>query len=367
MTMRPPPRARSPHRILFAGSLAATLALGCSDGRIAILDGTTYTPDGHLVVFGWPIRVYDSALRAASPAIPSPADRSEITAAALSPDGTLGLVAHSHVATSSTPVSATVFRIPTGQMVSRFSFSGFIPPVGGDVGGFALSPQGDLAFLVSEVRRSADGALLWSTSTTLYSPVFSADGGMLVAIGFGPTTSQTSYQATLMAFDAATGAPIYANGLGEGSEMDGISLVGDGSRLAAILTTCQSRGCWEYLVTFSTADGKLISKVPVPVGVTLASRDGRAGFISCARTQDLCASSYRDDTSRATALWRTDGTVVGTLAKVSVSSSTDAEPPPHPRLSADGSALALVGPRAVTVYRVSDGGLVGAIRTEDRP
>ena len=359
MTMRPRPR----HQILFTGSLAAALALGCSDNRISILNGTTYTPDGHLVVFGWPIRVYDSALHAASPAIPSPADRSEVAAAALSTDGTLGLVAHGQFAPEPTPPSATLFRVPTGEVVSRISFAGFAPAGGSDVGGFALSPQGDRAFLAREVHRTTDGALLWSTPATLSSPVFSADGSILVAIGLGPPPDQQApyYESILMAFDAGTGAPLYANPLGGGSELGEISLLGDGSRLAGVLTTCQSRGCWQYLVTFSIADGRLISKVPVPVGVDVA------GDVSCARTQDLCASSYRDDTSVATALWKADGTFLGTLAKMPISSSISTWPPPQPRLSPDGSTVALVSDTAVSVYQVSDGRLTGEIVAGNSP
>lgn len=363
MTMRSRPRPQ----ILFAGSMAAALLLGCSDNRIAFLEGTSYAPDGHLVVFGWPIRVYDSTLRAASPAIPSPADRSEVAAAALSPDGMLGLVAHGHSDPSSTPPSATLFRVPSGEVVSRFSFAGFLTAGSPDSGGFALSPTGDRAFLASEVRRTADGALLWSTSTRLSSPVFSADGSLLVAIAPGWAADPIAYGTTLMAFDAATGAPLYANPLGTGSELNGVSPIGDGSRLAGVLTICQSRGCWQYLATFSTADGQLISKVPVPIGVTLAAPNPVAGYVSCARTQDLCASSYRDDTSVATALWRADGTFLGTLAKTLITSSISAGLPPQPRLSPDGSTLALVSETAVTVYRVSDGRLAGEIVAGNSP
>jgi hypothetical protein len=362
MTTRPRPR---PRQILFAGSLAAALALGCSDNRIAILDGTTYAPDGHLVVFGWPIRVYDSTLRATSPAIPSPADRSEIAAAALSSDGMLGLVAHGQSEPSSTPPTATLFRVPSGEVVSRFSFAGFPPAGGPDIEGFALSPTGDRAFLASEVRRTADGALLWTASTSLSSPVFSADGSVLVAIGSGSTAANSAYETTLMAFDATTGAPLYANALGGGSELTGISLVGDGGRLAGVLTICQSRGCWQYLATFSTADGRLLSQVPVPAGVDLEAPQRFAGYISCARTQDLCVSSYVDAANEGTALWRADGTFLGTLAVTSFNSYGTL--PPKPRLAPDGSALALVGQTAVAVYDVNDGRLVGAIGTGARP
>jgi len=361
MTMRPRPRPRE-HQILFAGSLAAALALGCSDNRIAILSGTTYAPDGHLVVFGWPIRVYDSALRETSPAIPSPADRSEVAAAALSPDGMLALVAHGQFSPSLTPSSATLFRVPDGEIVGRISFAGFAPAGGSNVGGFALSPQGDRAFLASEVHRTSDGALLWTAPSRLSSPLFSADGSILVAIGLGlPPDQQAPHESILMAFDAGTGVPIYANALGGGSELGEMSLFGDGSRLAGVLTTCQSRGCWQYLVTFSIAEGRLLSKVAVPVGVTVA------GYVSCARTQGLCASSYRDDTSVATALWQADGAFLGTLAKVPASSSISTEPPPRPRLSPDGSTLALVGDTAVSVYRVSDGHLTGEILARNSP
>jgi len=355
-------RPRRRHQVIFAGSLAAALALGCSDNRIAFLAGTTYAADGQLVVFGWPIRAYDSTLRTTSPAIPSPADRSEVAAAALSPDGMLALVAHGQFLPSLTPPSATLFRVPDGEVVSRISFAGFAPGRGSDVGGFALSPQGDRAFLASEVHRTTDGALLWTAPSQLSSPVFSADGSMLVAIGLGPPPDQQApFQSILMAFDAGTGASLYANPLGSGSGLGEISLLGDGSRVAGVLTTCQSRGCWQYLVTFSIADGRLLSKIAVPVGVDVA------GDVSCARTQDLCASSYRDDTSVATALWQADGTFLGTLPKVPVSSSISTGPPPKPRLSPDGSAVALVGDTAVSVYRVSDGHLTGEILARNSP
>lgn len=365
MTMFRRSRPRGP--ILLAGSLVAVLALGCSDDRIAILDGTTYAPDGELVVFGSPIRVYDSTLRSVSPAIPNPAGRADVAAAALSPDGTMGLVADGQFLPSPPPPSATLFRIPTGEIVSRFPFSGFLSAGGGpDVGGFALSPRGDRAFLVSEVRRTADGALLWSTSTRLSSPVFSPDGSILVAIAFGWTESQMAYETTLMAFDADTGAPLYANALGGGSEVDGISLVGDGSRLAGVLTVCQSRGCWQYVATFSTSDGRLLSKVSVPAGVDLEAHEPLAGYVSCARAEDLCASSYRDAVGKGTALWRPDGTLVGTLATTPWRSTIPTSFAPEPRLSPDGTTLALVSSTAVTVYRVSDGVLTGEIRSEDR-
>lgn len=331
-------------------------AFGCGGEFTDPIDRVVYRPNGDLVAFSEPIRIFDPKLKQtasiSNPGAMAPFQRWSD----LSGDGMVAVVVHR----SGTTTNADIFHVPDGRHLQTFAIDRFAAR--DQV--IALSPSGDLLFsnelkppdpndplsqaeTTFGVRATADGTQLWSSPASLSSPVFSRDGAIIFGIGaLAPGTGDDFiYDVPLTALDAATGQAKFS--VSAGGFVAAIALDPQGQSLVGILDICISRGCWEYIASWSTADGTLLNKVEVPAGMTF--RSDRALTIACATNQDVCASSFFDGDHHGTAVWTTDGTLLRTIPAANVSDYVL-----RPVFSPDGQFV-VIGNQDAVVYRVDDG------------
>jgi len=145
--------------------------------------------------------------------------------------------------------------------------------------------------------------------------------------------------------DALTGAPRFTVNMG----VDGVITLAGGGLIAGVWWESWDSagyGIW------SSKDGTLIQKFPlIPGHLSGSSNEGQPP-LACWRDGDLCAVCTSNPDGLKVTIWRTDGTIVRTLAWPSGANINDIA------FSPDGSLIALAGDKA-RVYRISDGELVG--------
>lgn len=197
--------------LLLAPLVAGLGAVGCGDlGDVNAAVAVRYAPEGTLVVFaGDAIDLYDETLTTRTASIPAPqAGGGYSQYFNLSDDGTVAAV--SDYDPNANKATIDLFSIPGRGALRRIDLGpppsdpqqGYVPE------GLALSPQGDLVYVMGGVAQTyrgvamfdtATGAMLWSADWAIL-PAFSPDGGQIYVSG--------DQGKDLLGFDARSGASV---------------------------------------------------------------------------------------------------------------------------------------------------------------
>jgi WD40 repeat protein len=326
-----------------------------------------YTPQGTLVAFtGHSIDIYQpdlSKLEASFHTLGPPdrlAPNSEIFS--LSDDGTTAAVAFP----GSSQNHVQVFSIGGKSATSTIDLG---PPAAGQydyaVEGLALSPRGDLLFVMSGIDGgyrntgmfdATTGARLWQGGAEEidwgFMPTFSSDEHTLFVSGHqGPD---------LLGLDARTGATVVDAPLSV--DLSELAVTPNAQTLIGLANVggpaCNGDGlCNLALDLFSTADGSVTREMPLVANTTLFGTHPLGGpAFRCSTAAGLCVVGV-DGPDPATIdvqvqIWSMDGALVQTV-HVRDQGINDVA------VSNDGRYVAVAkNNNDVAVYKISDGSLV---------
>jgi WD40 repeat protein len=378
--------------LALLAAIAVIPACGNLDGPRPV-DTIAYLPDGALVAFmSTGIHVFDTSLDVETSTIlfdGLPVDGPlEWNRYSLSADGRVAAVsfpASFSRAPSAPPEPSTIalFDMTTGRRLTTIRPDD-AAPFGRSQGvtDLAISPHADLVYSRSPdwtgvdpndatqvadvpyratVFDAATGTALWTREGDVKAPVFSADGNLLFVEANDPPRVE--------ALDAHTGAVVYTIALP--GYVYTLTLTGDG-KLAGLVgppvdESCPNPGeCPPSYEFWSPADGALLAtSAEAPGTDTHATNPHGAAAFWCSPWDNLCATDIIDFTMLpqqgppALKIWRTDGSVVRTIAAYADAAVNVATFSPDGRFIATATFVGTS--QAVRVFRINDGALLGTL------
>ncbi|HLK89751.1 MAG TPA: hypothetical protein VKZ18_07650 [Polyangia bacterium] len=356
---------------LLGALLLVVTAVGCGNlnDNLGTAIYVRYTPDGRLVVFGGDrVDVYSPDLSTLEARIPAPAPSTATwpytDVFSLSDDGNVAVVVHPNQTHNHAELySLTTFQktlVDLGPLPDASQPNLMYDDQPDDV---ALSPQGDLLFVMGGLHSTTSlmqmfdtstGQNLWTTDWEI-TPVFSPDGSRMYAIGGAWDSS------SLQGFDARTGAVTLdattASWLGR------IGMMADPSTVVALTTAVSELSCGStispcspQITSYSTVDGSATAQLALQAN-TIASET----VFRCSSAAGLCAvgvAVYDPVSSYGPIGWEVQvWSMAGTFLQSVETAFNDVSISPDGQFLAVAQGSKLNNGDAV-VYRISDGSLV---------